>query len=600
MMFINSLTVFFAIIYFVAAADKIWWEKAGFYQIYPRSFKDSNGDGIGDLKGIIEKLPYLKEIGITAYWLSPIYKSPMADFGYDISDFRDIQPEYGTMADFEALVKRSKELGLRVILDFVPNHSSDEHEWFKKSVDGIPPYKDYYVWNDGKVNPDGGRRLPPSNWLAAFRGSAWEWNEKRNQYYLHQFHKKQPDLDYRNPAVVEEMKNVLRFWLDKGIDGFRIDAITWLFEIPKEADGSYKDEPLSGFTEDKDDPAYLNHIYTQDRDETIEMSYQWREVLKDYQKEKGGDERVLMTESWSDLKVVKKFFGDGKDRVGAQMPFNFQIILNINEKSTAADFKRVIDSFIEITPKGQSANWVLGNHDKNRVANRIGMNRIDLLAMIELSLPGASVTYNGEEIGMTDVWISWEDSRDPQACNSNPQIYDKISRDPARTPFQWDDSTSAGFSTNATTWLPVAKNYKEVNVKVEEAAAKSHLKIFKQLIALRQQNTFIYGTLTTHASNNVLVLVRQLAGEPTYITLANMANAEVTIDATTFEKNLKSELLYEVVDLNSAHQRGHSIDSKKVVLKANEAFILVSGARAIFSSFLILVINLVVACYKCV
>lgn len=220
------------------SAPTDWWQTAAFYQIYPRSFKDSNGDGIGDLNGVTEKLPYLKEIGIDAFWLSPIFCSPMADFGYDISDFFNIQPEYGTMDDFDRLVGEATKLGIKVILDFVPNHSSDENEWFVKSARREPGFEDFYVWHPGRPNPnDPAKPLPPNNWVSVFRFSAWTWHEERKEYYLHQFHHKQPDLNYRNPKVVEMMVSVLRFWLDKGVGGFRVDACPHIFEVKSDKNG---------------------------------------------------------------------------------------------------------------------------------------------------------------------------------------------------------------------------------------------------------------------------------------------------------------------------------------------------------------------------
>lgn len=256
-----------------------------FYQIYPRSFKDSSGDGVGDLRGIIDKLDHLKTINVTGVWLSPIFESPMKDFGYDISNFRKIDPLFGTMDDFDDLVKKCKELDIKLILDFVPNHSSDKHEWFEKSADPNHPehekYKEYYTWNKGKLL-ENGTRLPPSNWNGVFRGSAWTWVESRQAYYLHQFLEEQPDLNYRYEAVVEEMKEVLRFWLRKGVSGFRCDAVPFLFEVKENADGVYDDEELSG--ECKDDPeasCYLNHTKTQDLDETYDMIYQWRAVTEE-------------------------------------------------------------------------------------------------------------------------------------------------------------------------------------------------------------------------------------------------------------------------------------------------------------------------------
>lgn len=266
-----------------------WWEHGNFYQIYPRSFKDSNADGVGDLNGITSKLDYLKDIGITGTWLSPIFQSPMADFGYDISDFTKIHWEFGTVEDFERLTARCKELNIRLILDFVPNHTSDEHEWFKKSELNDPVYKDFYIWHPGKMVD--GQLRPPNNWLSAFRFSAWQWSDIRKEYYLHQFAVKQPDLNYRNPAVVEAMKSILRLWLSRGVTGFRIDAVPYLFEIEMDADGNYADEPLSNNCDDPDSHCYLSHIYTQDMDETFDMAYQWRKVLDDWKKDNGGETR---------------------------------------------------------------------------------------------------------------------------------------------------------------------------------------------------------------------------------------------------------------------------------------------------------------------
>lgn len=343
------------------AQKKDWWETSAFYQIYPRSFKDSNGDGIGDLNGVTEKLPYLKEIGINATWLSPIFKSPMADFGYDISDFFDIQPEYGTMADFEKLLARGKELGIKIILDFVPNHSSDENEWFKKSVNRDVGYEDFYVWHDGYPDPNNSsNRLPPSNWLSAFRKSAWEWNTKRKQFYLHQFAAKQPDLNYRSPIVVEAMKSVLRFWLNKGVAGFRIDAVPWLFESLPDKNGVLPDEPKSGFTDDPDNPSYLKHIHTQDLDETLDMVYQWRKVLDDFKSEHGGDTRVMMTEAHSTIDIVMKYYGDGHGRDGSHIPFNFQMLPHINPSpQNAYELVRIVKLWLDNMPLGRTANWVV-------------------------------------------------------------------------------------------------------------------------------------------------------------------------------------------------------------------------------------------------
>lgn len=268
-----------------------WWETGNFYQIYPRSFKDSDGDGVGDLNGITSKLDYLKQLGTTAVWLSPIFQSPMADFGYDISDYTKIHAEFGTMEDFDRLAAHCRALGIRLILDFVPNHTSNEHEWFLKSVKKDPEYKDFYMWHPG-VKHANGTRSPPSNWLSIFRFSAWTWVEERQEYYFHQFLKEQPDLNYRNPKVVEAMKNVLRFWMDRGVSGFRCDAVLALFETEvNKTSGRYDDEPLSGDCDDPQSHCYLKHIYTAHLDETYDMIYQWRAVTDEYQARHGGETR---------------------------------------------------------------------------------------------------------------------------------------------------------------------------------------------------------------------------------------------------------------------------------------------------------------------
>lgn len=281
--------------------DEDWWEHGHFYQIYPRSYKDSNGDGIGDLPGITEELPHLKSIGVTGVWLSPIFKSPMKDFGYDISDFRAIDPIFGTMDDFNRLIVKCKELDIKLILDFVPNHSSDQHEWFKASADPEhlqhEKYKDFYIWNKGKLL-ENGTRQPPSNWLSMFRGSAWKWVDKRQAYYLHQYLAEQPDLNFRDPDVMHEMDEgtksistkirslpnlcyiVLRFWLRKGVSGFRIDTVMTLVEADVNAQGFYDDEPLSGqCSDDPEASCYLQHTLTQDQDGTYDLIYEWRKVM---------------------------------------------------------------------------------------------------------------------------------------------------------------------------------------------------------------------------------------------------------------------------------------------------------------------------------
>ncbi|XP_073812672.1 maltase A3-like [Musca autumnalis] len=563
-----------------ATTEKDWWQTAQFYQIYPRSFKDSNGDGIGDLQGIISKLSYLKEIGVNATWLSPIYVSPMADFGYDIANFFDIQPEYGNLTDFDELIQEANKLGLKIIMDFVPNHSSDENIWFKKSVNREKGYEDYYVWNDGYVD-ENGKRQPPSNWLQAFRGSAWEWNEQRQQYYLHQFAVKQPDLNYRNPDVVAQMKRVLTYWLDRGVAGFRVDAVPWMFEVLPDENGRYPDEPLSGLY--SDDPLnfdYLSHIYTQDQPETIDMVYQWRKLLDDYQRIHGGDTRVLMIETWSNINEVMKLYGN-RSVEGAHLPFNFQFIAGghadlDNTDLGAGGFVDIISKWMDNMPAGKTANWVMGNHDRSRVGTRYGDKRIDLMNMLQMFLPGASVTYMGEEIGMIDTDLSWEDSVDPAACNASPETYDQFSRDPERTPFQWSTDTNAGFSTNSSTWLPVNPYYLITNVESERARPKSHLNVYKQMSELRQTKTLQYGNLQYgNVGENVLAIKRSLPVEKTYILLANVLGHAKTVDVTDVIK-ASGKYTVKIVNIISNKKDGYEISLDSVSLSGNEAIIVES------------------------
>uniref|UniRef100_A0A182QXR2 alpha-glucosidase n=1 Tax=Anopheles farauti TaxID=69004 RepID=A0A182QXR2_9DIPT len=546
---------FVACLNLTVPTSRDWWEKAGFYQIYPRSFMDSDGDGVGDLNGIASKLSYLKSIGVKAFWMSPIYKSPMVDFGYDISDYRDIHEEFGTMADFERLVEQAHALDLKVIMDFVPNHSSNLHEWFIKSENRVAGYEDYYVWQDGKINPAGGRNLPPNNWIQAFRGSAWEWSDLRQQYYLHQFTVEQPDLNYRNPKVVQEMKDVLLFWLDKGVDGFRIDAVPTLFE-----DTELRDEPPSGTTEDTEDTNYLKHIYTQDLPETVEMVYEWRELIDAYQSEHGGETRVIMTEAYSTLDVIKTYYQSSSGRLGSHMPFNFRLITEVDKDSTASDYVKVVQDWMSILSTGQVPNWVMGNHDRPRVGTRLGEERIDALNMLLLSLSGASVTYQGEEIGMTDGYVSWADTVDPAACNAGEELYEEKSRDPCRTPFQWDNTPMAGFTTGSKTWLPVGERYREVNVLLQEQAEKSHLKVYRSMMELRKSRTYQLGTVKAIAvSDSVLAVVRELTNFSTYITLANLGSQMEVINAVALAERLPSKLYFDVVSVGSHNIRGHDL-----------------------------------------
>uniref|UniRef100_A0A1I8QA36 alpha-glucosidase n=2 Tax=Stomoxys calcitrans TaxID=35570 RepID=A0A1I8QA36_STOCA len=572
------LTVFFGIfiglvgVSTILAAELKWWQTASFYQIYPRSFKDSDGDGVGDLKGITHQLPYLKEIGVTATWLSPIFTSPMADFGYDVANLTEIDPTFGTMEDFEALIAKAKAIGIKIILDFVPNHTSDECEWFIKSAAKDPEYKDFYVWHPGKIV--NGVRQPPTNWISVFRGSMWTWHEGRQEYYLHQFLAKQPDLNYRNPKVMEAMKDVFRFWLRRGAAGFRVDAVPHTFEIQPDAQGNYPDEPRNPSVNDPEDYMYYDHVYTTNQPETIDMVYQLREVLEEMDAELGGEERIIMTEAYAPLEVLMEYYGNATHK-GAQIPFNFELISNIQKDSNAYQYDEFINNWLSHMPEGEAANWVMGNHDKSRFSSRLGEDRIDIINMLLLTLPGCSITYNGDEIGMTDVWISWEDTIDPQACQSNPQEYERLTRDPVRTPFQWNDDKFAGFTDGTSTWLPVSDNYKMVNVKRERGITRSHLNVYKQVRNLRDEPAFQRGQTETKALNeNVLAIKRYLGGQPTYLVLLNLNDNVEVVNLNAAFSGLTHQLEYVVVTDRSPKYTGAMTYADSVVMMPKDAIIL--------------------------
>ncbi|XP_011184371.2 maltase A2 [Zeugodacus cucurbitae] len=544
-----------------AAANTVdWWESATLYQIYPRSFMDSNGDGIGDLNGITSRLAYLKEIGVTATWISPIFDSPMADNGYDVANFTKIYPVFGTMEDFDNMLVKAHELGLKIILDFVPNHSSDECEWFQKSIRREDGYDDFYVWNDGKIDPETGEHLLPNNWNSVFDGPAWTWVEERQQYYLHQFLAKQPDLNYTNPLVRKRMKEMMGFWLDRGVDGFRIDATPFLIEKRFE-NGTYPDEPLSGITNDSTSYDYYSHIYTKDQYENNEIIYEWREYLEEYQRLNGGDTRAMIIEAYSPVDVLSGYISNGT-HVGGQMPMNFNFV-NLNENSTALEIETFANAWMDVIwTQHNIANWVASNHDNSRLASRMGRNKVDIMTMILHALPGTSVTYYGEEIGMPDG--------EPECTEISCDF-----RDPERTPMQWNTLKNAGFSAGNSTWLPVNSNYKYLNVQTQRGIARSSLQIFKGMTAIKktaafkafkEEDGFSYGAL----SAQVFQVVRTAVDHEEYRVLANLGKQIEHFDGLTYKT-----MEYVLLNSHSPHRYGDKIDlSGRIYLMPYEAVVL--------------------------
>jgi alpha-glucosidase len=440
-----------------------WWERGIIYQIYPRSFMDSDGDGVGDLAGIRSKLDYLQWLGVDVIWISPIYPSPMADFGYDISNYTDIDPIFGGLNDFDALIADAHGRGLKVLLDYVPNHTSDQHPWFLDSRSSRDSAKrDWYIWRNPK--PGGG---PPNNWLANFGGGAWEWDEQTEQYYYHAFLKEQPDLNWRNPEVEKAMLRVLRFWLDRGVDGFRVDVMHHMVK-----DVEFRDNPpnpdwrpgMSPYRE-------LLTTHTADLPEVQQIVAKLRNVLDKY------DDRMLVGEIYLPVERLMAYYGaSGK---GAHLPFNFQLIgLPWNAREIAA----AVERYEGLLPPYAWPNWVLGNHDKSRIATRVGPAQARVAAMLLLTLRGTPTMYYGDEIGMHDVAIPVEEAQDPFEKNV-PGL--GLGRDPERTPMQWSGDEHAGF-TKGTSWLPIAEDYQTVNVSLAQSQRTSILTLYHRLIELRR------------------------------------------------------------------------------------------------------------------
>jgi alpha-glucosidase len=479
----------------MAAKGYAWWQSGVIYQVYPRSFQDSNGDGVGDLLGILARLDHLVALGVDAVWISPITPSPMADFGYDVADYTGIDPAFGTLADFDRLVAAAHARGLRVILDYVPNHSSDRHPWFLESRSSRSSAKrDWYIWRDPK--PDGG---PPNNWLSEFGGPAWTLDSATGQYWYHAYLPEQPDLNWRNPQVQDAMLEVLRFWLDRGVDGFRVDAIHHLFE-----DEGLRDNPPNPDWRPGLSPARrVIRAYTMDLPEVQEAIAAMRRVADAYL-----GERVLIGEAYLPIDRLMAYYGTRL--AGFHLPFNFHLL------STPWDARAIaalVERYEAALPQGAWPNWVLGNHDRSRLASRLGPAQARVAAMLLLTLRGTPTIYQGEEIGMTDVPIPPDRVQDPWERRV-PGL--GLGRDPVRTPMQWDAGAGAGFTSAVDPWLPLPQDWRSVNVAVQEGDASSVLSLYRALLRLRRAEPALsVGTYATVAVDAPDVLAYERRDEVT-------------------------------------------------------------------------------------
>ncbi|HEV3511020.1 MAG TPA: alpha-glucosidase [Candidatus Sulfotelmatobacter sp.] len=474
-LFVLVLTVLLASLAAVAQTTKKsfdaeghqWWQHAVFYEIYPRSFADSNNDGVGDLNGITSKLDYLKELGVDAIWITPCFPSPQVDFGYDVSDYENIDPMYGTLADFDALVAAAKKRGIHVILDLVVNHTSDQHKWFLDSKSSrTSERRDWYIWRDGK-----GPGQPPNNWTSTFGGSAWKFDPATNQYYYHYFYPEQPDLNWRNPAVEKAMFDVTRWWYKRGVSGFRLDAVDTLFEDP-----NLKDNPVLPGKNAFGDPIQQKKYNTK--------LPEIHQALQGLRKIADEHDAVLIGETWTaDIAELDQYYGKKNNEL--QMPMDF-LFTTVN-KLSAPEFRK------QIAAINSASGWptfVISNHDITRSYDRYGDGRHNdqiakLMAGMYLTLRGTPIMYYGEEIGMkTTTPARKEDVKDPIGRRGWPK---EKGRDGERTPMQWDESEHAGF-TKGTPWLPVPATAKTHNVAAESKDPESVLAFYKKVLKLRHTN----------------------------------------------------------------------------------------------------------------
>ena len=499
-----------------------WWQHAVFYEIYPRSFADSNNDGVGDINGITSKLDYLHWLGVDAIWLTPMFPSPQVDFGYDVSDYLNINPEYGTLADVDRLIATSKQKNVRVVLDFVVNHTSDKHPWFLESASSkTNPKRDWYIWRDGK-----GGNTPPNNWDSTFGGPAWKLDPRTGQWYYHYFYAEQPDLNWRNPEVEKAMFDVTRWWYKRGIAGFRLDAVDTLFEDPKLNDNPVVESKKNAYG----DPVEI-HTYNQKLPEVHDVLQRMRKVADEY-------DAVLIGETWTDsTEELEKYYAGGKE---LHMPMDF-MLTTVNKVSAPAFRKQIAQA----ESLGGWPTYVMSNHDIRRVYDRYGDGQHNdaiakLMASLYLTLRGTPIMYYGEEIGM--------ENSDPKRVE---EVMDPIGRlgwptekgrDGERTPMQWNTTSNAGFS-SAKPWNPVGSRYQQYNAEIEKKDPDSILNYYWRLLALRHSNKALLDgkyVALNESDQNVLAYVRSYEGENVLIVL-NMSGTPQKINLDLASKSVSAK-----------------------------------------------------------
>ncbi len=531
----------------MAGEAKLWWRDGVIYQVYPRSFQDSNGDGVGDLEGIRSRLGYLVELGVDAVWVSPFYPSPMADFGYDVSNYTDVDPIFGTLADFNRLIAEVHARGLKLILDFVPNHTSNQHPWFLESRSSRTNTKrDWYLWRDPAPGVNGETGGVPNNWMSNFGGPGWTLDETTGQYYYHSFLTEQPDLNWWNPEVRAAIYAAMRFWLERGVDGFRMDVI-WLLIKDKE----FRNNPPNPDWHGGSSFGSVLPKYTANQPETLTIVHEMRALLDEY------PERVLIGEIYLPIEELVTYYG-GPRLKGAQMPFNFQLILTAWKAPLLA---KLIQQYEAALPAGAWPNWVMGNHDQHRIVTRIGAAQARVAAVLLMTLRGTPTLYNGDELGMPDARIAPDDVQDPAEKNQ-PGL--GLGRDPERSPMLWENRENAGFTApGVKSWLPLVWDWPGFTVETETADAGTMLKLYRELLKLRRAWPALHAGAVSdvYEGSGVLHYVRSLGSERLQIHLNLTGSPQ-------WSPSMEGQVL-----ISSGLDRGGEAVRNGLELRGNEALV---------------------------
>ena len=563
--------------------ERRWWQETTIYQVYPRSFADSDGDGLGDLVGIIDHLDHLVDLGVGTVWLSPFFDSPQADFGYDISNYCDVAPEYGTLPDAERLIDEAHSRGLKVMFDMVMNHTSDQHPWFRTSKASRSNAKaDWYIWRDGRGR---GGRKPPNNWRSAMEvKTAWQWSPERQQWYLASFLPFQPDLNFRNPEVKDAMFDAVRFWLRRGVDGFRLDIFGNVMKDPDFRDNPWRPHLDTGI------PRFWERIYTENTDDTIQFAKELRAVADEFRSpdDPGGTERVLLGEVFGSAETLRRYIGDDD---GLHLVFLFDFL---TYRYDAGFFRSRIEEYERNYPAPLQPTYVLENHDRSRLIDRVGgdVRKAQTLAVLLCTLRGVPAIYQGQEIAMSNTAMRLREARDPIARTYFSwvpeavvqRLPERLNREEVRTPMQWTGGPNAGFTTpEAVPWLPVNENHTERNVEAQDGVDGSMLELYRALLHLRTERPSLHrGSLTLRPADpaypDVLVYERRFGDEPERTVVAvNFGSIAATVDLNERSRPIDGATALPgsaEVEVLVATDRGLVLSGSTIQLPAHSAAVL--------------------------